>query len=153
MGYRVVYDTNLSVIEKSQQFPLEILLVVSTILLVLAIWGLFLLRRRVNRLEVKVTLLESKISKISLNVSELASKFSRLNLKPTISEQTPQKEKRLTELEVERIAELITSKAPVKINKDKLKELIMKRDIKALAKALKMSLSEVEILMNYSSLK
>jgi|GEM_PF-4132569 biopolymer transport protein ExbB/TolQ len=147
MGYRVVYDTDLSVIGKSQQFPLEILLIVSAILLVLTVWGLFLIKKRVSRLEAKVTLLESKISKISLNVSEFTSKFSRLNLKPTVSEQTPQKEKRLTELEVERIAELITSKAPVKINKDKLKELIMKRDIKALAKALKMSLSEVEILL------
>ena len=113
MGYRVVYDTDLSVIGKSQQFPLEILLIVSAILLVLTVWGLFLIKKRVSRLEAKVTLLESKISKISLNVSEFTSKFSRLNLKPTVSEQTPQKEKRLTELEVERIAELITSKAPV----------------------------------------
>jgi len=148
MDYRVIYDTELSAIEVSHQLPLEVLIVALAVLFVATVLGFLLTRRRIKRLEVKVTLLESNVSRINYNVAELASEFSKLNLKFVVPKRASKREKKLTEFEVEKLAELIISKAPVKINREKLKELIMKRDLKALAKALKMSISEVEILMS-----
>jgi len=148
MDYRVIYDTELSAIEVSRQLPLEVLTVALAVLFVATVLGFLLTRRRIKRLEVKVTLLESNVSRINYNVAELASEFSKLNLKFVVPKRASKREKKLTEFEVEKLAELIISKAPVKINREKLKELIMKRDLKALAKALKMSISEVEILMS-----
>jgi len=138
----------LSAIEVSRQLPLEVLIVALAILFVTTVLGFLLTRRRIKRLEVKVTLLESNVSRINYNVAELASEFSKLNLKFVVPKRASKRERKLTEFEVEKLAELIISKAPVKINREKLKELIMKRDLKALAKALKMSISEVEILMS-----
>lgn len=146
MEYRVVFDTNLSPVEKSGQFPLEILVIIGTIIGIIALFSLFSwisCRKRINKVETEFSLLKSKVNKVHLTFLELASKFSN---RTSSSREPPPKSKKLTESDIDRIADIMISKAPVKINRDRLKELIAKGDIKALAKALKMSISEVEIL-------
>ncbi|GAB6076238.1 hypothetical protein [Desulfurobacterium crinifex] len=151
MAYEVVYDTNLKLVERSSQFSGETFVLLGILLLFIFIAFLFFLstRKRLSKLEDEFSLVKSSIKKITFEVAKLSSKVSNFRVPVDIDLQRPfSKPPELTEADLERIVSLMISKAPVKINKEKLKEMIAKNDLKALARALKMSTSEVEILLN-----
>ncbi len=151
MAYEVVYDTNLKLIERSSQSGGEIFVLLGIALLFIFITFLFFLstRKRLSKLENEFSLLKSSVKKVTFELAKLSSKVSNsralvdVNLQRSFS-----KPPELTEADLEKVVSLMISKAPVKINKEKLKEMVMKNDLKALARALKMSTSEVEILLN-----
>jgi hypothetical protein len=150
MAYKVIYDTNFKVLELDR-FPQEkfflllgvlFLLIFTTYLLILST------RKRVSKLEGEFSLIKSAVKKLTFEVTKLSSlnrkeSFARVSSSP--SSTSPLE---LSESELENLASLIVSKAPVKINRERLKELIKKNDVKSLARTLKMSTSEVEILLN-----
>ena len=153
MAYEVVYDTNLKVVERSSQFSSEAFVFLGLLLLFVFIaFFLFIsTRRRISKLEGECSLIKSSVKKVAFDMAMLSSVVS--------STQAPQnpvagskksflKLPELTEADVEKVVSLMVSKAPVKVNREKLKEMIARKDIKALARALKMSTSEVEVLLN-----
>jgi len=151
MAYEVIYDTNFKLVERSSQFSGETFVLLGVLLLFIFIAFLFFLstRKRLSKLEDEFSLVKSSIKKVTFEVAKLSSKVP--NFRPPVDvdlQRSFSKPPELTETDLERIVSLMISKAPVKINKEKLKEMIVKNDLKALARALKMSTSEVEILLN-----
>jgi predicted nuclease with TOPRIM domain len=151
MAYKVIYDTNLKLMGRSGQFPEGTFVLLGILFLFVFIAFLFILstRKRISKLESEFSLVKSSIKKVTFEVAKLSSKVS--NIRPSVDvnlQSSFSKPPELTENELERVVSLMISKAPVKINKEKLKEMIVRNDLKALARALKMSTSEVEILLN-----
>jgi hypothetical protein len=153
MAYEVVYDTNLKVVERSSQFPDGAFVFLGLLLLFVFIAFLLFIstRRRILKLEGECSLVKSSVKKMSFEVAKLNSVVSSTQVPQNLiadSKKSFSKLPELTEIDLERVVSLMISKAPVKVNKEKLKEMVAKKDIKALARALKMSTSEVEILLN-----
>jgi hypothetical protein len=118
---------------------------------------LFVLAIKVLKLNRKLKSLERNFSLLVINVEKIRADFS--NIKKEIVQafrnnsyyQRKEIEKNfISPEEAERIADSILRKARVKVNKDKLVKMIVNNDIKQLSKVLKMSASEVEILINIS---
>jgi hypothetical protein len=151
MAYKVVYDTNLRLIERSGQFTGEAIASACVLLLFMLVFIVLLLRirKRLLKLENDFSLVKSSIKKLTFELAKLSSRISSFQV-PTNAhlQKSSSSPLKLTETDLEKIVSLMISKSPVKINKEKLKEMIVKNDLKALARALKISTSEVEILLN-----
>jgi len=151
MAYKVVYDTNLRLIERSGQFTGEAIAIACVLLLFMLVFIVLLLRirKRLLKLENDFSLVKSSIKKLTFELAKLSSRISSFQV-PTNAhlQKSSSSPLKLTETDLEKIVSLMISKSPVKINKEKLKEMIVKNDLKALARALKISTSEVEILLN-----
>ena len=154
MAYEVVYDTNLKVVGRSSQFSSETFVFLVGLLILFAFIAFLLFistRRRISKLEGECSLIKSSVKKMAFDVANLSSVVSSTQAPQNPiagSKRSFSKLPELTEADLERVVSLMISRAPVKVNKEKLKEMIVKKDIKALARALKMSTSEVEILLN-----
>jgi hypothetical protein len=154
MAYEVVYDTNLKLVEVSSHLGGRVIVILGIVsLFILVVFFFFFLstRKRLSKLEEEFALLKSSIKKLTFEVAKLSSKVLTSRMSASVNVESKKASSRtvqLTDADLEKIVSLMISKAPVKINKEKLKEMIIKNDLKALARALKMSTSEVEILLN-----